>query len=840
MKIVVFDSALPVTFGTPRQRASATLRRDLSRMADVRCVTVDCWGSEWNARRKCGQGDVFFPHALSASLTDTQAVLAWPQRLASMHRPVPLNAAPEAHPDAVQRSGWMNPDRISRLNVALRREMRGTAPDVVIVTDPMLWELAAQAVGDNIKLLCLDDRLDDWSSSLRSRYPIMTQWADVVQSDVAYNRATVTKTHRVAVPPLFPIEQEKSDLFMEKSAKITVLATGLPLLDEDILAQIRRFALSGPRADAYQENMVLMGFDPHNHAKFPRTEFHRNSVRLHTTLGVSRCLVVAQATPWLLPVIAAALSVGTPVLMTPGEAERAGLETRTGIFTCPVSRFSPALAEFAYSPIVTPELCRAIAHEAAELDPVDATSAMAGYLAELTGKKPVIAKTAAPPPPQRRSPLATPLEGLYEPVKQLLLVRADIWGWSHLEELRVSSESGVELTRFAPNRSQQAQGRYLLEGGLITPLEDLGSYLRIEGYCDSEQLFTQDIPCAGFERILGGIVTVDLEDGGASGTFWINADNVHDKWFVKAGEELTSVSPAQGRAVPSLGVHLVPFRTPSHMGPARRQHITLLHQPVGRGAAVVPAQTVFRGTAPDPRNLPARPDLVALKDIHKGRRAWIIGNGPSVRHEDLARIPQGDIVFGFNRFYLSYGDTPLREDYVVSADTLMIEDFGQEMIDVAHGLPLFCMPPAAVMSLEGDFVHVTPGASSVPDFSFDPLRYVTVGGSSVFVALQMAWHMGLRDISLYGMDYFFSATLGRDPRYPFPVAFNDDNHFIKGYREAKPWCPPTWRDISTGFLNARLAFEMTGGKVRNASRGGKLELFDRVDFDSRLREGQDA
>jgi hypothetical protein len=64
------------------------------------------------------------------------------------------------------------------------------------------------------------------------------------------------------------------------------------------------------------------------------------------------------------------------------------------------------------------------------------------------------------------------------------------------------------------------------------------------------------------------------------------------------------------------------------------------------------------------------------------------------------------------------------------------------------------------------------------------------------------------------------------------VSFEEGNHFIPSYRSAKPWCPPTWRDISAGFLNARVAFEVSGGRVTNATRGGRLETFVRADFDT--------
>jgi hypothetical protein len=98
----------------------------------------------------------------------------------------------------------------------------------------------------------------------------------------------------------------------------------------------------------------------------------------------------------------------------------------------------------------------------------------------------------------------------------------------------------------------------------------------------------------------------------------------------------------------------------------------------------------------------------------------------------------------------------------------------------------------------------------------------------------MAWHMGIRDLLLYGIDYSFTSKPRRDPRFPFPVSTDDSNHFIKGYRSSKPWCPPTWRDISDAFLNARIAVEIHGGRIRNATRGGKLETFVRVETDEVL------
>ena len=45
--------------------------------------------------------------------------------------------------------------------------------------------------------------------------------------------------------------------------------------------------------------------------------------------------------------------------------------------------------------------------------------------------------------------------------------------------------------------------------------------------------------------------------------------------------------------------------------------------------------------------------LAELKDIHKGRRAFIIGNGPSLKQTDLSKL-KNEITFGMNRIYLLF------------------------------------------------------------------------------------------------------------------------------------------------------------------------------------------
>ena len=228
---------------------------------------------------------------------------------------------------------------------------------------------------------------------------------------------------------------------------------------------------------------------------------------------------------------------------------------------------------------------------------------------------------------------------------------------------------------------------------------------------------------------------------------------------------------------------------------------------------------------------PSSARLRALQDCHAGQTAWLIGNGPSVRTADLDCL-QGRITFCFNRFHLARGTTQLRPTYTLTADKQMIEDFGQEIVDESGGM-VFVIHDRAP-DLLGSYIWVRQAPVFPPLFSKFVDRVVSPGGSTPFVAMQLAYFMGIRKLYFYGADFSFtfyqSGVLGDG----FRVASGEGNHFIPNYRAGRPWCPPSLRDIGASFLNARLAMEADGGFIRNVTHGGKLEIFSRETFDNAI------
>ena len=799
MRVWTFDSALPLPLGRPRQRLGEALRVWLAeRTADTRHITIDLRGTEAEVRLMRAAGDFFVP-------------------------PRGRGRGPkvfEPRPD--HDVTWLSPARRDRLGALLARNR----PDLVIVTDPLLAPLVPQLMAAHCPVTLIDDGEAAWHDLVARRLPstILSTW-HVRMAQLLRSSATAFAPMMAA--PVHPgpgLSFDRDERFFQKIAGIVTLATGYAGPDRLALAQLdqilKRLVLHGlPRPD-----VVLVGFGGVTPIEIEGAVHYDSWMHLEGLIGSARALVLPVLSPHLAIIARAALALGTPVVTAPAEAALAGLSGVEGLSAAGPDEMPGVLARLLDPDLAGAEDWRAIAEAARGLTrPMRPVQGLGGPI-------------RAPGLRHRRIlPVVGRPEVLYNPLSRMLMVRLQFRRDSGAEDLRLIDAQGRELIRLMPNVNERRHDPVRVEGGVVTDLDLLGGSLTIELHDAGTCLQSITIAPEDFIQLEAEIAWVHQDGVMLNGALWMRDDGEADAGIVlSSGERHVDVGTGPMVAMPEIGGRAMRFAVP--LGMAVKTPLQISRRLPGSWRSVAALEQ--RALVPTPALVAATPqvppELADLRDRHRGQRGWIIGNGPSVRLEDLAAIPEGDVKFCFNRFYLSYDQHPLREDYVVSADTLMIADFGQDMIERSTGLPLFCLARAAIPRLEGAHVVLSPFDGYLPLFSMNPASFVGVGGSSVCVALQMAHYMGLRDVVLYGLDYSFSMKLHRDPRFPFPVSFDDGNHFITSYRSAKPWCPPTWRDISAGFLNARVAFETTGGRVRNATRGGRLETFERADFDELL------
>ena len=65
--------------------------------------------------------------------------------------------------------------------------------------------------------------------------------------------------------------------------------------------------------------------------------------------------------------------------------------------------------------------------------------------------------------------------------------------------------------------------------------------------------------------------------------------------------------------------------------------------------------------------------LSSYKNKYSGKRCFLIGNGPSLKAEDLTKLyKNGDITFAFNRVYNIFDDTEWRPKFYISQDEKIV------------------------------------------------------------------------------------------------------------------------------------------------------------------------
>jgi hypothetical protein len=227
-------------------------------------------------------------------------------------------------------------------------------------------------------------------------------------------------------------------------------------------------------------------------------------------------------------------------------------------------------------------------------------------------------------------------------------------------------------------------------------------------------------------------------------------------------------------------------------------------------------------------------ELMQYRNIHSRKIGFLIGNGPSVKVDDLERL-SSQVSFCCNRFHLAYNQMTFRPTYTLSCDRQMREDFGQEIIDNSAG-KIF-IASEFEPDFKGDYIWMKL-VHFKPDQLFKkPIEeQITTGGSVIIFAIQVGVLMGIRRFYLYGVDHTAKFIRDPDAEDPMRSALGDDNHFIKNYRSGKPWCPQNTPQVEESFRVCDRFLRNQGGFIKNATRGGKLEVLERIDFEQVLKE----
>jgi hypothetical protein len=223
--------------------------------------------------------------------------------------------------------------------------------------------------------------------------------------------------------------------------------------------------------------------------------------------------------------------------------------------------------------------------------------------------------------------------------------------------------------------------------------------------------------------------------------------------------------------------------------------------------------------------------LAQYKDVHRGKRCFIIGNGPSLKQMDLTLL-RDELTFGVNRIYLMFPELGFPVSYYLSVNSLVIEQCAEEIRSLT--IPKFLswrshklIRPTPDMI----FLHTTYTGRK---FARDARGRIWEGATVTNVALQLAFHMGFQQVILIGVDHNYT-TQGK-PNTTVVSKGEDPNHFHAGYfGKGFRWQLPDLDTSEIGYAMARQAYESAGRQVLDATVGGKLTIFPKVEYTGLFR-----
>lgn len=240
--------------------------------------------------------------------------------------------------------------------------------------------------------------------------------------------------------------------------------------------------------------------------------------------------------------------------------------------------------------------------------------------------------------------------------------------------------------------------------------------------------------------------------------------------------------------------------------------------------------------------------LARLKGAYAGQRCFIMGNGPSLNKMDLTLLGH-DPVWGSNRCYLLFDRVAWRPAFYTAVDKLVVPDNRAQMDALPVQLPqtkFFYPVEFRAEKILASFPNVywfnetsiAVDMARLPEGTFtrDAARRVYAAFTVTVAALQLAVHLGFNPIYLIGCDTSYapiaSAPINASSQERLVSKVEaDPNHFDPSYfSQGKKFHEPHVARMLFHYHEARLVCDSMGVKVFNATVGGNLEEFPRVDF----------
>lgn len=227
-----------------------------------------------------------------------------------------------------------------------------------------------------------------------------------------------------------------------------------------------------------------------------------------------------------------------------------------------------------------------------------------------------------------------------------------------------------------------------------------------------------------------------------------------------------------------------------------------------------------------------------LKNQYSGKRCFIIGNGGSLTINDLEML-KDEYTFGCNRIYKIFSQLSWRPTFYCFYDIQRTKKIKNDLPYILNNCDYLFTSSTIKDELCGNvidhkktyFVHMEkePFYPELPRFSENVDEKVYDGQTVLYMAAQIAVYLGFNQIYYLGVDNHYSIELNLDGSIRKDLTVKDYPSGLGGM-ELESSVIPQIELTTMSFEAVKKYAGLHKIKVYNATRGGRLETFERINL----------
>ena len=237
-------------------------------------------------------------------------------------------------------------------------------------------------------------------------------------------------------------------------------------------------------------------------------------------------------------------------------------------------------------------------------------------------------------------------------------------------------------------------------------------------------------------------------------------------------------------------------------------------------------------------------DIKHLKGIGKGKRIFLVGNGPSLNDMNLDLLENEDSI-AMNRIELIYPKTKWRPTYYIfcssnCGDSRWGKKWSKSIINSAKEpktLPLIWKRYKGAIEKNGG-ESLDESTLYLESFSENPVgndncfstnaeERLDKSGTSMNVALQLAYYMEYDEVYIIGCDSNWKTATNTTQ-----TKEGDINHFHKDYHAHIGDGNREFSRMNTTHLTAKKFYDLADIKIMNAGINSAINAYEKINYES--------